>query len=132
MQRGSVQEFWSCLTENSLLASDILQDGDNRDWSPEFTYDRAGIHYRYNKTFTMTSLVSFSLNMTNTSFGFANLILHDPEYFLTNSNPVSIPKIKIEVDFGYGPIYLKGKAFLSLNFEITPNKCVFFSHKSAK
>ena len=82
----------------------------------------------------MTSLVSFSLNMTNTSFGFANFMLHDPEYFLTNSNPVSIPKIKIEIvfnDFGYRPIYLKGKSFLNYNFENDRNE-YFFSNKSRK
>ena len=97
-----------------------MKDGDNQDWTPEFTYDRAGLYFRYNKTLSMTSLVSFSLNLTNTSFGYANLILHDPEYFLTNSNPVSIPKIKIEIvtdDFGYRPIYLKGKAFFDYNFK---------------
>ena len=115
MGRGSVEEVWSCLTDNALLPSDLLQTADNRDWTPEFTYDRAGLYFSYNKNLTMTSLVSFSLNMTNNSFGFANLILHDPEYFLTNSNPISIPKIKIEIvlNFGYRPIYLKGKALQS-------------------
>ena len=120
MLRGSVQEVWSCVTENSLQPSDIVRDGDNKDWTPEFNYERAGLHFRYNQTLAMTSHVSFSLNMTNTRFGFANIILHDPDYFLTNSNPVSIPKIKIDIgtnDFGYRPIYLKGNAFLNLNVE---------------
>ena len=114
------------MRDNALQPSDLIQDGDNQDWSPEFTWDRAGLYFRYNRNLTMTSLVSFSLNMTNTSFGFANFMLHDPEYFLTNSNPVSIPKIKIEIvfnDFGYRPIYLKGKSFLNYHFE---NDRIFF------
>ena len=115
MGRGSVEEVWSCLTDNALLPSDLLQAADNRDWTPEFTYDRVGLYFSFNKNLTMTSFVSFSLNMTNTSFGFANILLHDPEYFIANSNPISIPKIKIEIvlKFGYRPIYIKGKAFFN-------------------
>ena len=102
-----------------MLPSDLVQGGDNQDWTPQFTYDRAGLYFSFNKNLTMTSLVSFSLNMTNTSFGFANIILHDPEYFLANSNPISIPKIKVEIvsKFGYRPIYLKGKPFFNYNFK---------------
>ena len=72
--------------------------------------------------FNMTSSMRTSYTFNLTSPYNASLILSDPNFFITNGNPVAIPKVKIEIngDFGFRPFYISATKVKNMNTKATP------------
>ena len=79
-------------------------------------------YYRSSKPFLMTSSMVTSFTMNLTAFQNVSLTLADPKYFITNGNPLAVPKLKIEMyaEFGFRPVYIKVTKVSMLNRKSAP------------
>ena len=68
----------------------------------------------------ISCLKSFTLNLT--AFQNVSLALADTKYFISNGNPLAVPKLKIEMyaDFGFRPVYIKVTKVSKLNRKSAP------------
>ena len=70
-----------------------------------------------NSSFTMTSSMRASYTLNMTAGTNASIILSDPNYFITNGNPITIPKLKIQInsDYGFRPYYVTTTKVQNMN-----------------
>ena len=128
----NVEEAWNCVQTGALDYQKVLTDTDNDVFTKDLTFIDAGFYYRYlilnfdkfqmslsskRNMFDMTSSMRTSYTFNLTSPYNASLILSDPNFFITNANPVAIPKVKIEIngDFGFRPFYISATNVKNMN-----------------
>ena len=89
------EDVWKCILDITYNISDvILEESHEGSWRTELTDPHTGIYYSRNDLFNMSTSRKESYKIyINESICTCKIVLHDPDFFVINSNPATIPKI---------------------------------------
>lgn len=89
------QEVWNCILEKSYNISDvIIEESHNGSWRLELTDPYTGIFWTRADLFNMSTIQKESYDIEiNENISTTSIALHDPNFFMINLNPVTVPKV---------------------------------------
>ena len=89
------QEVWNCILEKSYNISDvIIKESHNGSWRMELTDPYTGIFWTRADLFNMSTIQKESYDIEiNENISTTSIALHDPNFFMINLNPVTVPKV---------------------------------------
>ena len=89
------EDVWNCILDLTYNVSEvILSESYPGTWTTELTDPHTGIYYSRKDLFNMSTSRKESYDIIiNESICTSKIVLHDPDFFAINSNPVTIPKI---------------------------------------
>ena len=89
------QEVWNCILEKSYNISDvIIEESHNGSWRLELTDPYTGIFWTRADLFNMSTIQKESYDIEiNKNISTTSIALHDPNFFMINLNPVTVPKV---------------------------------------
>ena len=123
------ETMWNCLQQFIFNISDIIiEETHPGAWTFELTDPVAGPYYSRGNFFNMTTKFqeSYGLFMNtgvNNTLADTKIALHDPTYFISNSNPATLPKISVqgESDEPFERrVYIEAIKVMKLNMPLNP------------
>ena len=89
---STAQEAFECILENSYNLSEVIS-GESQDgtWRMELTEPGTGVFWTREDSFQMSTKQAESYSLFSNGVG-TSIFLYDPNFFLINTNPVTIPK----------------------------------------
>lgn len=94
----NLTDVYGCLMNMSNNISEIIEEESvNGTWIAELNDPVPGTYFTKTNFFNMSTKFheSYQLFM-NKKFADVSIVLHDPNYFISNSNPTTIQRLKIE------------------------------------
>ena len=72
----------------------IIEESTNGTWKDEFNDGKVGMHYTRESAFNLSTKFdeSYSIEMID-DVADLTIVLHDPNYFMINTNPATIPRL---------------------------------------
>ena len=119
------KEVWKCILDRSYNISEvIIKEKHEGTWRTELTDPFSGIYWTRDDLFNMSTSRKESYDiMINENISITKMILHDPDFFAINSNPVTIPKILKQGEVGEGfffQLYLEMTKVSKMNLPSNP------------
>ena len=130
------EEVWNCILDLSYNVSEvILSETHPGTWRTELTDPHTGIYFSRNDLFNMSTSRKESYDIIiNESICTSKIVLHDPDFFAINLNPVTIPKIIRQGEQGeawFFQLYLELTEVSKMNLPDNPCE-VSLSHSLTK
>ena len=102
----------------------IIEESTNGTWKDEFNDGKVGMHYTRESAFNLSTKFdeSYSIKMLD-DVADLTIVLHDPDYFIINTNPATIPRLDMagEKDEPFTKLfYLKVTLVQKLNVPTNP------------
>ena len=88
------EDVWQCFKNNSFGPKEvIMQENQVGDWKLDLTEAWSAVHMTRENHLKIETKPKSYLLMLNKSNPTISVILHDPDYFIINRNPETIPKL---------------------------------------
>ena len=119
------KEVWDCILDRSYNISDVINNESQKGtWRTELSDPFSGIYWTRDDFFHMSTSRAESYDIyINKNIATSTIILHDPDFFAININPVTFPKIlkQGEEDEGYFfQLYLEMTEVSKMNLPNNP------------
>ena len=130
------EDVWNCILEITYNISEVILDESHEGtWRTELTDPHTGIFWSRNDWFNMSTSRKDSYDIIiNEYLVTSKIVLHDPNFFAINNNPVTIPKISRQGEKGEGwffQLYLELTEISKMNLPNNPCE-VSLSHSLTK
>ena len=121
----NVTDIYGCVRNMSNNISEIiLEESNNGTWISELNDPVPGTYFTKTSFFNMSTKFHESYQlMMDKKFADVSIVLHDPNYFISNSNPTTIQSLKIqgEMDEPYERrVYIQVTKVEKMNMPLNP------------